>query len=113
MAERYHTLYNSYHTLEAWHHFWGVVQIATLGSSWRDVQDRYTKLSIVFVVIVIIIIIIVVFLVGECPSRGIGKGKVVAYRGVWVVLRGIEQFAKFFFDKQFCLFRYAMLRQSA
>jgi hypothetical protein len=67
----------------------------------------------VFVVVIIIVIINVVFLVGECPSRGIGKGKVVAYRGVWVVLRGIEQFAKFFFDKQFRLFRYAMLRQSA
>jgi len=92
---------------------WDFLQIATFGSSWRDIQDRYTKLSIVFVVIIIIVIIIIVFLVGECPSRGIGKGKVVGHRGVRVVLCGVEQFAKFFFDKQFRLFRYAMLIQLA
>ena len=92
---------------------WDFLQIATFGSSWRDIQDRYTKLSIVFVVIIIVVIIIIVFLVGECPSRGIGKRKIVAHSGVWVVLRGIEQFAKFFFDKQFRLLRYAMLIQLA
>jgi hypothetical protein len=79
--------------------FWEIVQMATFGSSWRDVQDRHTKLSIVFVIIIIIIIVIIIFLVGERPSRGIGKGEVVAHRCVWVILRGIEQFAKFIFDK--------------
>ena len=72
--------------------------MATFASSWCDVQDRHTKLSIVIIVFVIaVVVVVVIFLV--CVYRCVGKGKVVAHRRIRVILRRVEQFAEFFLDK--------------